>query len=104
VLQVCAEHGQEQKIQENVPDSAVQENVSKGLPDAKPMHGDIRPEPEPIEPEPVASLVEKQSGDFLQEENRYAGYANGLDGARKVTSEVKAITVTGRKGSHEAPV
>jgi len=52
-----------------VQDSAVKENISERLPDAKTVHRSVGTQPEPINPKSLARSVKEQPRNCLQEEN-----------------------------------
>src|ERR1700735_200671 len=106
VLEVRAEHRQVQQVEKNVKNAVriVQKNVSKWLPDSKPIYHRVRRQPDPRDPESFARFVKKQPGNSLQEVNRDAGDANRFDRARKIAAYVKSMPVAARKGWHAASV
>jgi len=52
-----------------VKDTAVKENISERLPDAKTVHGSIGTQSEPINPKSLPRSVKEQPGNCLQKEN-----------------------------------
>jgi len=86
MFQISAEHGQVEQVEKNVKDSAMKENISERLPDAKAVNRGVWAQAEPVEPKPSARFVKQQRRNRLQEENRNTNDANRLDGARKITA------------------
>ena len=60
VFQISAEHRQVEQVEKNVKYSAVKENVSERLPDAKAVNRGVWAQAEPVEPKPLTGFVKDQ--------------------------------------------
>lgn len=85
--------------------SAMQKNVSKGLPYPERVHHRVRYKAKPIQPEISAGGFEDQFRNLLQEENQNADNANRFNSARKIPADIKPVAArAARKGSHSPQV
>ena len=99
MLESGAEHGEVEKVEQDVPDSVVKKQVGEELPDESVMSdvGGRHPEPEGQEP-PGAGP--DQLRDFLHEEYGDANDAERFDGAGEIFAEVETVAVAAGKGTH----
>lgn len=101
VLERGAEHGEVEKVEQDVPDSFVEKEIREELPDKSEVDDIGGHHPKPIGEESLAGGSPDQLRAFLDEEHGNANDAECFDGAGEIFAEVEAVAVAAGKGAHE---